>query len=173
MELKERLRQFLGSKRGSTVITVVGASALLLIMLTELKPEVREEQPAKRESAAAYADSYCAETERRLAAFLEHVEGAGEVEVYLSVAGGEEYEYAEESRSSRTDNKKEEERKYVIVSGEGGKTALIERVRTPEITGAAILCSGGGEPEVQERIYRAVSAALELPTTKIYVTRIG
>jgi stage III sporulation protein AG len=89
------------------------------------------------------------------------------------VAGGEEYEYAAERRESRTDNRTEEEKKYVIVSGEGGKSALIERIKAPEITGAAVLCSGGDQPVVQERIYRAVSAALELPATKIYVTKIG
>ena len=173
MELKERLRRLLSSKRGAAVITALGAAGMLLIMVSELIPEGREEEREQPESTAAYADSYCAETEQRLEEFLGHIEGAGEVEVYLSVAGGEEYEYAAERRESRTDNRTEEEKKYVIVSGEGGKSALIERIEAPEITGAAVLCSGGDQPIVQERIYRAVSAALELPATKIYVTKIG
>ena len=79
MELKERLRRLLSSKRGAAVITALGAAGMLLIMVSELIPEGREEEREQPESTAAYADSYCAETERRLAAFLEHVEGAGEV----------------------------------------------------------------------------------------------
>ena len=48
----------------------------------------------------------------------------------------------------------------------------IETVETPAITGAVIACSGFDSPAVQEQIYRAVSAALGIPTGKIYVTKL-
>ena len=66
MELKERLRRLLSSKRGAAVITALGAAGMLLIMVSELIPEGREEEREQPESTAAYADSYCAETEQRL-----------------------------------------------------------------------------------------------------------
>lgn len=172
MELKEKLRQLLGSKCGTAVITALGAAGLLLIMLSGLIPDGNDGEPPVSTGAEACADSYCADTEKRLAGFLSHIDGAGEVRVYLSVGGGEKYIYASEGRRSRSDNKTEEERKYVIVSGEGSRNALIEQVKAPEITGAAILCSGGDVPSVRERIYHAVSAALGLPTSKIYVTKL-
>lgn len=172
MELKVKLRQLLGSKHGTAVITALGVSGLLLIMVSDLMPVGNKEKPPVRDSAEAYADSYCADTEKRLAGFLGHIDGAGDVKVYLSVGGGEKYIYASEGRRSRSENRTEEENKYVIVSGEGGRNALIEQVRTPEITGAAVLCSGGDVPAVRERIYHAVSAALEIPTSKIYVTKL-
>jgi stage III sporulation protein AG len=46
----------------------------------------------------------------------------------------------------------------------------VETVETPQITGAVIICKGCNSPVVEERMYRAAAAALNLPTADIYVT---
>jgi stage III sporulation protein AG len=46
----------------------------------------------------------------------------------------------------------------------------VETVKAPEITGAVVICSGCGSPVVEERIYKATAAALDISTSDIYVT---
>ena len=75
-------------------------------------------------------------------------------------------------KESKNDNKTEEEEKYVIIGSGSEKKALIESVEVPKITGAVILCSGGESAYVREQLYKAVSAALDLPTARIYVTKL-
>lgn len=158
-------------KENKTVLaTVVGIVGLLLIMISTVLPDKEQSTPSTEVSETVDNESYRIETEIRLKEFLEKIDGAGDVEVYLTVGSSEKYVYASEEKKVKTDNKTEEENKYVIFGSE--KEPLIETVETPEITGAVIACTGGGSPVVEERIYKAVSSALDIPTSKIYVTKM-
>ncbi|MCQ2459511.1 MAG: hypothetical protein MJ081_03955 [Ruminococcus sp.] len=85
----------------------------------------------------------------------------------------ERYIYATENRISVSDDRREEEKSYVMTGNGGERKALVETVEIPNISGAVIACDGYDSAVVQERIYKAVSAALNLETGKIYVTKLG
>ncbi|MBR2283638.1 MAG: hypothetical protein IJ874_04360 [Ruminococcus sp.] len=174
MKLTERLRELLSGKRGTAAAVILGCAGLLLILISSLIPDKEPEPAAVQETAAGLeaAADYRADTERRLAGFLSRIEGAGEVEVYLTIGSSERSVYASEGKRTQTAEKSEVEEKYVIVGGSGGKEALLEMTAVPEVTGAVIICTGGGSPAVQERIYRAASAALGLSAADIYVTQM-
>ena len=174
MEVVKELRELLKNRKWAVFMTVCGAAGLLLIMISSLLPDNKASPEKKNVKSESVYDSiaYCRDTEKRLASFLSEVDGAGEVRVYLTVGSEQRYVYATEGRHSRTDNKTEEEEKYVIIGGGSEKNALIETVEAPEITGAVIICSGGGDAAVREQIYKAASAALGIPTAKIYVAKI-
>ena len=171
MQIAEKLRNIRNSGDMTKIITVCGCIGLALIMLSSFLPDKKTESPpAKKTVSVSDASWFCDETEKRLEEFLSKIEGAGEVQVCITVGTGERCVYASEDRRSKSENRTEEERKYVTVGGNGEKTALIETVETPEITGIVVACTGCSSPVVQERIYNSVSAALGIPTGKIYVT---
>lgn len=175
MKLAERLGNMKKDKKTVTAVMILGTGGLILIMLSSVIPGKKQpSEPAVTEEMAGFSDSagYCHETERRLEEFLESIEGTGRVKVYLTVGTDQRYVYAREERFSRSENKTEEEEKYVMIGGGNGKNALIETVETPEITGAVVACTGCDSPVVAERIYRAVSAALGIPAGKIFVTKL-
>lgn len=135
----------------------------------------RDNKKASEESTSAQSltvAEYRIETERRLTDFLKDIEGVGEVRVYLTFDAQEEYVYAREGKTSVSENKKEEEFKYVMIGGSSDKTALVETVRLPQVSGAVIACSGSGDPAVCGTVYKAASAALGIPTGCIYVTKL-
>lgn len=172
MGLSEKIRGMIEGKRSAVI--ALGSAGLLLILLSGFLPKSKDSgKQTENELCADTAQSYCEDTEKRLEEFLENIDGAGDVEVYLTVGSGEQYVYAAEEKKVRADNKTEEEEKYVIVGGGSSREPLIERVETPEITGAVIICTGCGNPVVEERIYKAVSAALDIPTSKIFVTKMS
>ena len=172
MEIYEKLKNIVKEKK-TTAVVILGLAGLVLIMISSFDTgkNTADSKDTKPVSEEITAESYCRETEKRLEDFLENIDGAGDVKVYLSVGTGEKYVYAVEKNSKSSENQKEEDIKYVIVGG-CEKSALVETVRTPEITGAVIACTGCGSPAVQERIYKAVSSALGLPTSKIFVTQM-
>lgn len=168
MSLIEKFKE-----KKTVAVTVLGAVGLLLIMISSVLPDKKQSAPlpsADLPVSTFTPDSYRLETENRLKEFLEKIDGAGDVEVYLTVGSGERYIYASEEKKFKSDNKTEEENKYVIFGSE--KEPLVETVENPEITGAVIACTGGGSPIVEERIYKAVSSALGISTNKIYVTKM-
>ncbi len=175
MEIFEKIKDLKGDKKAITVVTLLGAAGLLLIMISSFLPEEDENETAviaETQTAEFSSASYCNETESRLEEFLKNIEGVGEVQVYLTVSSEEEYIYATEGKSSKSENKTEEEKSYVMIGGGSDKTALIETVKPPEICGAVIACTGCDSPVIQEKIYNAVSTALDIPTGKIYVTKL-
>ncbi len=166
MTLVEKFKE-----KKTAVITVLGVVGLFLIMISTVLPDKKQPAPtAEISDNIQDNESYRIETENRLEEFLEKVDGAGDVEVYLTVGSSERYIYVSEGKKVKSDNKTEEENKYVIFGSE--KEPLVETVETPEITGAVIACTGGGSPVVEERIYKAASAALGISTSKIYVTKM-
>ena len=172
MEIYEKLKNIIKEKKTAAVV-ILGIAGLVLILISSFTSEKNtadSEIPTVSEEITA--ESYCTETEKRLESFLKNIEGAGDVKVYLTVGTGEKYVYAAEKNTKSSENQREEDIKYVIVGGGSEKSALIETIRTPEITGAVIACTGCGSPAVQEKIYKAVSAALGLPTSKIFVTQM-
>lgn len=167
-----KIRESLGGKKAAAV-TILGMAGLFLVMLSSILPDKKQtEAPDAAEFQTYTAEEYCRSTEKRLEEFLKNIEGAGDVEVYLTVGTTERYVYAAEEKKTMSENKTEREAKYVIVGGGGEREPLIETVEVPEITGAVVVCKGCGDPAVQERIYRAASAALGIPTGKIYVTKM-
>ena len=169
----DKIKELLGEKK-TAAVTILGVAGLLLIMLSSILPDKKNEPAVSSgtERQTAAAEEYCRSTEKRLEEFLKNIEGAGDVEVYLTVGTAERYVYAAEGKKIRSENKTEEEAKYVIIGGGSEREPLIETVEIPEITGAVIACTGCNDPAVQERIYRAVSAALGIPTGKIFVTKM-
>ena len=94
------------------------------------------------------------------------------MKVYLTYEGEKEYVYAREGRTSVSENKKEEEYKYVMTGGSSDKTALVETVKLPEVKGAVIACSGSENAAVCQSVYKAAATALGIPTSCIYVTKL-
>lgn len=174
MEVIKEAKELLKNRKWAVFMTVCGSAGLLLIMISSLLPDNKAAPDIIKEQRQSVcgSEAYCKDTESRLEAFLSEIDGAGEVKVYLTVGSEQRYVYATEGRHSRSDNKTEEEEKYVIVGGGSEKNALVETIEAPEITGAVIVCGGGGDAAVRENIYKAASAALGIPTAKIYVAKI-
>lgn len=167
--LSEKIGNIMRNKKNAAAVTVLVIAGLLLIMLSFFSADKKETVKSFEKPQTDSARDYCSQTEERLKAFLEKIEGAGEVEVYLTIGSGERYVYVSEEKRSESENKNEKEEKYVLIGG-SSREPLIETVEVPKITGAVIICTGCKSPVVEERIYKAASAALDIPTADIYVT---
>lgn len=154
-------------------------AALIFFSGGEKKTELKGEEPV---DTARYLE----ESERRLTEVLEQMSGVGAVRVYLTLESGEEKIYATESRtnqqsrSSMTDgsgdksleNNAEGEETYLVLRGSGGEeTPILLKTMEPKIRGAVILCEGGEDPAIREKVLKAASAALNISSSKIYVTK--
>lgn len=173
MEIISKLLKFSDNSKMSKVVVICGVTGLLLIALSSVCDNKGSKDKSESENYSISACEYCAETEKRLEKFLNSIDGAGKVKVYLTVNTDERYIYATENRISVSDDRREEEKSYVMTGNGGERKALVETVEIPNISGAVIACDGYDSAVVQERIYKAVSAALNLETGKIYVTKLG
>lgn len=149
------------------ILVILGILGMGCILLSSLLPE-------RQEPAAAAGDSvedYRMQLETELTEMLSVMEGVGEVQVLVTLAGSEEYCYAKADDRTVTDTQTRSSVSYVTVGG--SREALLETVTYPGITGVVVACEGGASPVVQESVNRAVAVACGLSLNQIYVTKLS
>ena len=108
---------------------------------------------------------YEEELVRKIEQICSQVKGAGKVSVAVTLDGSYRAIYAQNS-SDGANVKKE----YLLVGSGSNESALLVGYSPPKILGVGIVCSGGVSASVRAEIIALISATLDLPTNKIYVT---
>jgi len=111
--------------------------------------------------------------EDQLSQILSQVAGAGEVQVMLSVASGEETLYqtnddfstGSESGTSRLDT-------VTVTDAQRNEIGLVRQVNPPIYLGAIVVCKGADSPTVRLAIVEAVANATGLGADKISVLKM-
>lgn len=166
------------------LLLAAGLVGMLLLLATEFLPEQSESVEKTGESpeqAAEERQSYVAETEDKLAAIISSIAGAGRTKVMVTLENSEESVWAtqgaQERENSGTDGGEEkysQEDEYVLIqsssSEEGG---LLLKIIQPRIRGVAIVCDGGDNVYVREKITSAVAAVLDISTAKISIAKMA
>jgi len=170
---------FHGDKRLMLLVTA-GAAGIALLALSGLfageKPE-EADAPEEEVSVQMYEERY----QQRVEELVRCIEGVGEAKVTVTLEGGVEYVYErEENRSSDLSDgtnaqsaRSTLDRKTIIVEDANGhKTALLRTTLEPSVRGVVVVCQGGGNPLVVERVTEAVKVALGVPSTKVCVAEL-
>jgi len=109
-------------------------------------------------------------TEEKLCALLGAIRGVGRVRVMLHFATNGETVYAQNSDSTQqaSDGKKEKNSVVIVKNGQS-ETGLVVREESPRVTGAAVVCEGGGDPVVRACVVETLSALLGIKSNHISV----
>jgi len=117
----------------------------------------------------ASVDEYIAEQEKKIASLCEKVNGVYNVSVALSVESGYENIYACDSDEKIGDSISEYEYKHIILGSGNSENMVIVSQNPPKISGIAIVCHGGGNPETQRNLILLISTAYNIGSNKIYI----
>jgi hypothetical protein len=114
-------------------------------------------------------EDYRLALEARICHICARVEGAGQVYAVVNLAGGYEYVYAADVKTTTGGVSNQH---IVIGSGNDERVVYLTQ-RVPEILGIGVVCGGGNDPRVQNEVTRLLSAAFGVGSNKIYVTGGG
>lgn len=162
----------LGRKIGSILkkyryaIAVLALGVILMLLPTGKSRQAQKTEPVP---AATTAEETL---DSRLEAILSQIQGAGKVQVLLSVAQGERTVYQTdgdvtggETGSSRTDT-------VIVTDSQRTQSGLIQQVLPPTYLGAIIVCQGADSPAVRLAIVEAVSGITGLGADRISVLKM-
>lgn len=160
--LREKLRKVEAYKYPLLVL-LLGAGLLLL-------PRAGSAQPAAEpETAAAAAEEEPAALEAKLENLLSQMEGAGAVQVVLTLEKSASYTY----QTDRETRDGEERRETVLVSdGAGGEAPVTQETAYPVYQGAVVACQGADSAQVRLDIVRAVASLTGLSSDRITVIKL-
>ncbi len=146
--------------RGRLWLLLGGALAgILLILLggamSEKETQTQTELGTEEASAlTAYEEAL----EKELAHICGEVAGVGQVDVLVHLAHGSRVVYSTDGDGKTT----------TIGSGTGEK-ALYETLYSPSVSGVAIVCRGGNDPAIQQKLTDLVSTALGISAARVCV----
>lgn len=111
--------------------------------------------------------------EDQLSQILSNVQGAGKVQVMLSISSGEETLYqTDDNHTNNTDSASTKTDTVTITDSDRNEKGLIRQINPPVYSGAIIVCQGADNPSVRYAVVEAVSKVTGLGTDKISVLKM-
>lgn len=160
-------------KNTAKVILVFGCFGIMLIFLSEIIPT--EEKQEKAESCFQNFEN--PETEEKLELRLEKeiskIKGAGKTSVMLTMDSSKEYNYAINSSEERNSSQTERKNEIVIIEGENREGPLVYKINEAKIRGVLVVCEGGDNASVREKIIEALCALLDIPSNRVSVAKMA
>lgn len=133
--------------------------------------------PTKQKSSNQLEQTVAEQTQtpvnEEIAALLSMVEGAGKVEVMLSIKTGEEILYqsdediniGEQTSTSRKET-------ILITDSQRNELGLVKQTNPPKYLGAIIVCQGADNPKVQLALCDAMSKITGLGSDRISILKM-
>ncbi len=160
---------------------IIGLVAMVLLALPEWVPDKEATHQGDEWDVQAYVQGL----ERQLTDMVESIDGAGECRVMITLENSVEYVYANEhsatsdrtedvsDTSEKTTERDDSESSYVIVNSSDGKHGLLVTEIQPTIRGVAVVCEGGENEQVRERILKTVSTVLNITSSRVCITKLS
>lgn len=175
-------KMFEGEKKVGWIVGL-GIAGIIIILLSEF---ITLPQKAAKPEGPAYEDAdYAAKLEERLYGVIGAIEGVGEPTILVTLQSGAQNVYAQEEK--RNTDKTQDfdgaepkkiqmrdnvEQKYILVDGASGtKEALVLTTLKPEVEGVVVLCPGGDNPVVRQRVVEVVTTALGISSNRVCVSK--
>lgn len=164
----KKLRQAFGRIGKYKYALIVLLAGVFLMLLPG-----KEESTPSAEASAGTETSELSEMQDALAKLLSKIDGAGRVEVLLSLEYGAESFYQSDEKTSASGDTESREQTTVLYQPESAqRLPSVRKTRFPVYRGAVIVCEGAGSPSVELAIVQAVSRLTGLGSDKISVIKM-
>lgn len=175
--LKSFQHKFDGIKnnRKLSLILIAGFLAIGLIFVSEINFTEEKYENIEENNDMTTAE-YCIYLEDKVSEIINSIDGAGETKVMITISETTEYIYATNDKDTRKSNNENNdttfENDYVIMEKDNNDTGLLIKKIEPKVRGVAVVCEGGNNATVQNQIYSAVSAVLNISTSRISISKL-
>lgn len=191
MEWINKLKKFDLKKIKKDNLLILLLAGLLLIVIavpvenkeTEKKETVKEAKPVIEETQT----DYISVQEAKLKSILSKVEGAGEVEVMITLRASKELIIEKDTPSTVTSSEEEDstggkrssserttnETTVYNQDGSGSTSPYVIKEIEPEIEGIIVLAKGGDDPVIAKNISDAILALFRVEAHKIKVMKLN
>lgn len=144
LSLKE-FKELFKSEKSVKIILISGAAIIILIALSGLSGSTNTSEASELFNYKRQYE-YEAALEERLAKILSEIEGIGNINIMITLDSSEENQF-QKSGSTPT------------------------RITTPEIRGVIVVCDGGDNILIREKVISSVSGAFGISSTRVSVIK--
>ena len=154
--LREKATAWIGKYKYLLLVLLVGVGLMLI-------PSNSDKQDDRQTSNTVASQPSLSD---ELTAILSKIQGAGKVQVLLTVKAGEQIIYQVDSNGTDRDDT------VIVTDAERAQNGLIQQVIPATYRGAIILCQGADSPSVRLAVTDAVSSVTGLDSSRISVLKM-
>ncbi len=175
--MNENINKYLKLLKKPKTVLIMGLIGIGLILISSFFPA----SDAKKEvysQGEATAEEYKALLEEDIKRTVKDITGSKNISVVITLESGIKYSYADIREETVTEKKEKEKEStdnetksgYITVkTAEGGEEALLVTTQMPKVRGVAIVCDGGDNQQIAEKIQNAVMSALDISSKRVYI----
>lgn len=171
---KEKIVELIKTDKKIAVMLLIGIVGILLIIISEFIPNKDKTEIKKEDNEIVY--DYIQENEKKLKNIISKIDGAGKVEIMITLKSGEENKYAvnisSQNKNDEKLNENKTENEYVVIDGANGDECILLKTEFPQVQGVVVVCEGGDNSRIKNDITNAVSALLNISTNNISVLKM-
>ncbi len=173
--MNDLIKKYSKILKNPKALIIIGIIGIALIFISSFGGKT-EKTVNKNESFSA--EEYKASLEKDITKLVKGITGSRKVTVVITLESGISYNYAEtgenvseeKSDQNKTEQKNETKQEYITVkNADGSETAILLSKQMPEIRGVAIVCEGGDNAALNEKIQNAVTSALNITSKRVYI----
>ncbi len=157
----------------ASLVLILGIFGMALILISEIIPSQNKAVITQKEIGFEENQNFEKELEERLSAIISKIEGTGKTEVMVTLDSSKEYFYAENYSEDRDETERAKENEIVIIDGENGEAPVIIKTSEAKVRGVLVICEGGGNALIKEKIITALCALLDIPSTRVSVAEMA
>ncbi len=178
--LQKIKKMFLNINKKTALFVILGFAGIFLIFFSEINiwsSDSQKEKNSEADDSSYSSEEYCCRLENKVREIVEAIDGAGETRVMITLSETTEYIYATNDKDVRKNSSNSQDvnsqNDYVIMNYGNNDSGLLLKTIEPKIRGVAVVCEGGGNAKVQEQIYSAVGAVLNISTSRISISKLS
>ena len=160
------------------ILVAAGLVGIALICLSSFIGGGEKKEIKAQFGETLTAEEYKAELQESIGEIVKSITGSDNLKVVITLESGIKYSYADISEgisenktaSNSESTSSELKQSYITVkTADGGEQALLVTTEMPEVRGVAIVCEGGDNEKINEKIKNAVTAALNITSKRVYI----
>lgn len=178
--MNDTLKKYASLLKNPKILVAAGIIGIVLIALsTFIGPSNKKETEKQTVGTTVSADEYRERLEEDVADMVESITGSESVTVMITLESGVRYTYADategtsasktESNSDSSSSETTKQTYITVKNADGGEEALLVTELMPEVRGVAVICDGGDDETVAEKVRNAVTAALNITSKRVYI----
>ena len=175
--MNEIVSKYLKPFKKPKTVLIIGLVGIGLIVLSSLFSS-GESKKENMKTGEMTAEEYKTILEEDIKETVTDITGSKNVSVVITLESGIKYSYADTREETLTEKKENEKEStdnetksgYITVkTADGGEQALLVTTQMPKVRGVAIVCDGGDNEQIAEKIQNAVMSALNISSKKVYI----
>ncbi len=151
----------------SLLILILGISGMLLILFSGSSEKEDENNIDKND--IIYDSSYTYNITDDIEELIKSINGAGKTKVLITYESSEETVYATDTEEKSNNENNQIKKEHIITENDKAESGLTVKILYPKVRGVAVICEGGDDPIVKERVYSLLSALFDISYNDISV----